>query len=482
MSETPPPRLPTAIAGDNHDARRRSGPPSLDDLPNELFVEIFSYFSAASTLEPRFRDDASTIMDDYLAARGSSPYHHLHHHRHSNDSQTRTPLKAISLVCRRWRDVILPCLFRHVLWTFRRLEQPPASGGGEPDDDVERLELLAFLRRNRLGDAVKGITLHVPCPEHLIDDPTELVGRWGLVPDSTAAALISPKDEEGGGQDEDDVGVVLSDSVSLVLADVNGHATWANTWFWALLFRVVTDPLRVSLLAAPVVLATMISRKVFTRCQPQLMTRYHLLSVSRPPPGCQLDHPPPPHPGVRQPALRAVRPPATVDRAARQRGLLRVHLQDRRLRRHPALAAAQPPRLARPGHPPRLSLRRPAASRVRRRRAHGHPRAGRADLARTRAPAPGGAVRAADASPPGQQRRRPARRAGQGGRARGARHGVFGAVPGHLRARPAAGVAVAVRVRDGRRRGRRARVGGGGRDGARERLRVGGGRPGKVRA
>lgn len=72
----------------------------------------------------------------------------------------------------------------------------------------------------------------------------------------------------------------MSETSSLVVAEANGHATWANTWFWELLAEVL-DPLRVTVIAAPVVMATMLSRKVFTRCQPSLMTRYHLLSLAR---------------------------------------------------------------------------------------------------------------------------------------------------------------------------------------------------------
>ncbi|TQV95003.1 F-box domain-containing protein [Cordyceps javanica] len=291
MSTTPP-WLPAAAgisaAAAAVDCRRSP----VHSLPNELLVAIFAHLDASSSLEPRFHDDPSTLMDDYLAARrrpwrGRGPF--------SSSSSSSSPpsssahplrysLKATSLVCHRWRDAVLPLLFRHVLWTFRRLEEPPPPpplGVGPAADAAKCFDLLAFLRRNRLGHAVEGLTLHVPCPEHLIDDPTELVGRFGLVPNSTAAGHqfhAHGEGEEDAGEDAESV--VLSETASLVLSEVNGHATWANTWFWDMLFGVV-DPLRVTLLAAPVVLATMLSRKIFTRCQPLMMTRYHLLSVSR---------------------------------------------------------------------------------------------------------------------------------------------------------------------------------------------------------
>lgn len=245
---------------------------SVSVLPSELLVAVFSHLDASSSLEPRFRDDASTLMDAYYAARGPSCRRHPHHH----------PLKSASLVCRRWRAAVLPRLFRHVLWTLRRLEEPlPSSPGAHG----EGFEALAFLQRHGLR-AVESVVLHVPCPEHLIDDPTELVGRYGLVP-STAAQQQQQQPQHEDEGEEDAESVVLSETASLVLADGNSHATWANTWFWDMLFAVV-DPLRVSILAAPVVLATMLSRKVFTQCQPLMMTRYHLLSVSRP------DRSPPP--------------------------------------------------------------------------------------------------------------------------------------------------------------------------------------------
>lgn len=253
---------------------------SIHDLPNELLVAIFFHLDGPSSLEPLFHEDASTLLDTYYAARVRGCRRHY-------------PLKAASLVSRRWRAAVLPRLFKHVLWTFTRLEEPPPQvyrrkdGGGSGGDVADWFDVLAFLRRNGLGGAgVESMMLHVPCPEHLIDDPTELVGRYGLVPSSTGGVGALPPHHhhaaarEESVEEEDADSIVLSETASLVVAEVNGHATWANTWFWDMLFAVV-DPLRVSFLAAPVVLATILSRKVFTRCQPLMMTRYHLLSVSR---------------------------------------------------------------------------------------------------------------------------------------------------------------------------------------------------------
>ncbi|KAM3514317.1 hypothetical protein MY11210_001992 [Beauveria gryllotalpidicola] len=246
---------------------------SVHSLPNELLAYVLSQLDASSSLEKRFRDDASTLVDGYYAARGNRP-------------SRRHPLKSASLVSSRWRAAALPYLFRHVLWTFRRLEEPapapaPAAVAGAVAAG-KGFEVLAFLKEHGLGAAVDSVTLYVPCPEHLIDDPTELVGRFGLVPSAISAGTTTTTAMQGVESVEGDAeSVVLSETASLVLADANTHATWSNTWFWDMLFSVV-DPLRVSILAAPVVLATMLSRKVFTRCQPLMMTRYHLLSVSRP--------------------------------------------------------------------------------------------------------------------------------------------------------------------------------------------------------
>lgn len=274
MSTTPP-----CTTDDAGTPRAAAGTTSVSVLPNELLVAVFSHLDASSSLEPRFRDDASTLMDAYHAARGPRCRRHPHHHHHPSRSH---PLKSASLVCRRWRAAVLPRLFRHVLWTLRRLEEPLPSSSGVHG---QGFEALAFLQRHGLR-AVESVMLHVPCPEHLIDDPTELVGRYGLVPSTVAQQQQQQQHEDEAEEDADSV--VLSETASLVLADGNSHATWANTWFWDMLFAVV-DPLRISILAAPVVLATMLSRKVYTQCQPLMMTRYHLLSVSRPDRG-----PPPP--------------------------------------------------------------------------------------------------------------------------------------------------------------------------------------------
>ncbi|OAA51357.1 F-box domain-containing protein [Beauveria brongniartii RCEF 3172] len=261
MSPTPP--WPTPPAGTRAPHRA-----SVHSLPNELLACVLSQLDASSSIEKRFRDDASTLIDGYYAARGDRP-------------SRQHPLKSLSLVSRRWRAAALPYLFRHVLWTFRRLEEPEAAAAAALGA-TQGFEVLAFLREHGLGPAVDSITLYVPCPEHLIDDPTELVGRFGLVPSATSAETTTTMQGVEGveGGEGDAESVVSSETASLVLADANRHTTWSNTWFWDLLFSVV-DPLRVSILAAPVVLATMLSRKVYTRCQPLMMTRYHLLSVSR---------------------------------------------------------------------------------------------------------------------------------------------------------------------------------------------------------
>ncbi|KAM3454003.1 hypothetical protein MY3296_003271 [Beauveria thailandica] len=270
MSPTPP--WPTPPAGTRAPHRV-----SVHSLPNELLACVLSQLDASSSIEKRFRDDASTLIDDYYAARGDRP-------------SRQHPLKSLSLVSRKWRAAALPYLFRHVLWTFRRLEEPAAAAAAAAPAALgatQGFEVLAFLREHGLAPAVDSITLYVPCPEHLIDDPTEVVGRFGLVPSATLAETTTTTTTttmqgvdgvEGGEGDAESV--VSSETASLVLADANRHTTWSNTWFWDLLFSVV-DPLRVSILAAPVVLATMLSRQVYTRCQPLMMTRYHLLSVSR---------------------------------------------------------------------------------------------------------------------------------------------------------------------------------------------------------
>lgn len=182
-----------AASGDGPRHRRTS----ILDLPNELLAAVLAHLDAQSALERRFRDDASHIIDGYYrdSLRGRDEYYLAHDRR---PASRRHPLKAASLVCRRLRAAVLPLLFRHVLWTFARLEEPPAElyaaaardGGGGLRRVADWFDLFKFLKRNGLAKTgggsggVDGLTLHVPCPEHLIDDPTELVGRYGLVPNT----------------------------------------------------------------------------------------------------------------------------------------------------------------------------------------------------------------------------------------------------------------------------------------------------------
>ncbi|EGX95605.1 hypothetical protein CCM_00259 [Cordyceps militaris CM01] len=271
--------------------------PPVHKLPDELLVLVFAHFDDSSRLAPRFREDPVTLLETYHAAA------HRGRGRHN-------PLKNISLVCHRWREVVLPRLFRHVLWTFRRLQEPE-PGLDEAAAVAAGFELLVFLRRRRFGAAaaVEGLTMLVPCPEHLMDDPTELVGRFGLLPHAGVVGAEEDDDEDMAES------VILSETASSIgLPEDAGHATWPNTWFWDMLWSVV-DPLRVSIIAAPVVLATMLSLKVFIRCQPLLMTQYHIFSVSRADrrPAAARDDTPLPDPVVSAATMAASAPPSDDD-------------------------------------------------------------------------------------------------------------------------------------------------------------------------
>lgn len=243
---------------------------TLENLPNELIAHILSFLDSSSVLEPLFCDNAAEFLDEYYAARSAPDI------GGEGSYQCRTHLKSTSRVSRRWRQATLPHLFRHVIWTFERLEQPDVeSDDGTRFELPRRLpqdklpDLLQFLRSNNLASYVDGLTVYVPYPEHLVGKDADHVGRYGVLPSTQRQA-------SGQGFDM----ATSWGPGAVVRSDIIGHPTWDNNWFWQMLLAEL-DLLRVSLVSSPAILATMVSRKVFVSTGSSFRMRHHVLSLSR---------------------------------------------------------------------------------------------------------------------------------------------------------------------------------------------------------
>ena len=249
---------------------------SLQCLPNELITHILSYLDTSSVLEPLFRENAATFLDEYYEARTPDISSDDIEGKPIQDRSYKycAPLKAASLVNRRWRHAALPHLFRYAIWTFKRLERPDMgedydeAASGVAEDKLP--DFLHFVRNNHLGGCIDGLTIHVKYPKKFVGKDAKHVGRYGILP--------STKRQPSRNQGVDSE--TPSGSGALVRADTVGHSTWDNTWFWQILLSEL-DPLRISLVSSPAILATMLSRKIFVNTAGAFRMRHHIISVSR---------------------------------------------------------------------------------------------------------------------------------------------------------------------------------------------------------
>ncbi|KAG7289934.1 hypothetical protein NEMBOFW57_006311 [Staphylotrichum longicolle] len=197
-------------------------PVTVDALPPELLRQIFSDLDGPAPSEIRLHDQP---VGDML-----------------RDSQC--VLKNISLVSRRWRVIVMPLLFRHVVWALEHCDQLLAkpSGHGHPADQVA---VLAFLRANDLARHVQSFTVIV-CG-----------GMTPVIPPMPASTAPSP------------TASVISYSED-------------NDWLWDMLFSVM-DPLRLTLITSPQNLARLLGCSIFVGDADFFATgeRLHILSLAR---------------------------------------------------------------------------------------------------------------------------------------------------------------------------------------------------------
>lgn len=207
---------------------------AVETLPPELMDQIFGYLVRPPPSASRLHDQPKPTM---LRARG--------------DDDPPCDLKSLSLVNKRWRAMTLPTLFRHVHWALDRwdllLAEPKADLDQDQDQDdaaASSLPLLPFLSDNGLGRHVDTLTMVVgDSLEHLSRVPQGHPGRAHLA-------------EQAKTYNED------------------------NNWVWRLLFSVM-DPTRITVIASPQMLASLLSRMLFLGDAWSFTPLCHILSLSR---------------------------------------------------------------------------------------------------------------------------------------------------------------------------------------------------------
>ncbi|TPX06733.1 uncharacterized protein E0L32_002229 [Thyridium curvatum] len=208
-------------------------------LPPEVMSQIFSHLDSPAPSDLRLGDLPKGSMFE------SSP----------------TPLKQVSLVCKRWRKIVLPVLFRKAIWHLDRWELLLV----EPKPDhVAAIPMLAWLRHADLGRYVLSWTMVVgdsyggQYSLRMRDGASSTVHTGSL---SNLPERPLPMGSEG----------FLPDT-----------ATYAenNNWLWDAVFSVV-DPLRFTIVASPRMLTSLMSRMLFLGDSWGFQVPYHILSLSR---------------------------------------------------------------------------------------------------------------------------------------------------------------------------------------------------------
>ncbi|EFQ31487.1 F-box domain-containing protein [Colletotrichum graminicola M1.001] len=194
---------------------------TINHLPNEILDQIFSHLDRPAPSDSKLHDQPSSFM--------------LQNIFFDRD------LKTTSLVCKRWRDAILPTLFRHVVWTFDRFELPLMEETGDP---ASAIDFLVFLRTNNLTNHVKSLSLFVE-------------DAMGGISNGTSSATLM------------ETGFANKASYS---EDYN--------WLWRTIFDHV-DPIRFTIIASPRVLAQLLSRMLFLGDAWNFSMPQHVLSLSR---------------------------------------------------------------------------------------------------------------------------------------------------------------------------------------------------------
>lgn len=222
---------------------------TIESLPPELLFEILGCLDSPPPSETQLHDQPHTSL--LSSPEGS--------------------LKNASLVCRTWRAIALPILFRHVVWDLDQWElfrvDPIHNRSGDP---IEALPILAFLRDNCLARHVDSLAM-------VVRDSLQGMVAGGLVNTSRSRA----EDGEDAGSDDGSLAEHPRQSRLPRFARQQLRSNQDCNWLWDTLFEFM-NPRKITLLASPQVLATLLSTRIYLNDAWSFSrTPIHALSLSR---------------------------------------------------------------------------------------------------------------------------------------------------------------------------------------------------------
>ncbi|KAI5467184.1 hypothetical protein BGZ63DRAFT_19753 [Mariannaea sp. PMI_226] len=231
-------------------------------LPNELLIHLLTFLDSSGKTQESLRQDPEKL---------TRPVH----------SADNLHLKSASLVCRLWRQSVLPLLFRNVVWSLQRFHKPKGF------DIASQIPVLEFLHRNDLSKHVESFTLFIDPPKETggsrhsdgqfwgilppEDDPPEAPKSWNIL--WSAFSAESPQFSSNQRPASAD---------GLTAGEVNSTTprVWDNNWLWHALFGQI-DPLQFNLISSPDILSSLLSRTVDLSSEWAFNSHYHILSLSQ---------------------------------------------------------------------------------------------------------------------------------------------------------------------------------------------------------
>ncbi|KUI72787.1 hypothetical protein VM1G_08646 [Cytospora mali] len=211
---------------------------TISSLPTEMLSHIFGFLDTPSPSDLRLHDQP-------------------HAHMLKNPDISSQNLKNLSLVNHQWRAIVLPLLFRHVVWYLDRfdlMQIEQFKSDPDADADADATPLRSFVQANNLTPYINTLTLVV------VKSTRGRAANGGSHYAYSPDPLGGPVTRAGGERD-----VVFNED---------------SNWLWDLIFAVI-DPLRFTLIASPRMLASLLARMLFLGDEWSFNQSHHLLSLSR---------------------------------------------------------------------------------------------------------------------------------------------------------------------------------------------------------
>ncbi|KAF3766742.1 hypothetical protein M406DRAFT_253623 [Cryphonectria parasitica EP155] len=188
-------------------------------LPTELLFHVLSFLDRPAPSDLRLHNQPHADM------------------LKESDPRSRN-LKNVSVVNRQWRATVLPLLFRSAVWSLEGLDLLQRE---HLKDSPAAIPLLLFIQDNSLMSYVRSLTLVI-----------------GATPATPEPSWPFPRDRGG-------------ESDLIFNEDYN--------WLWRLVFDNIT-PARLTIIASPRVLASLLARRVFLGNEWGFNQSHHVLSLS----------------------------------------------------------------------------------------------------------------------------------------------------------------------------------------------------------